>query len=586
MNLRRILAAPLVAAAVTTTLIAPAHAASTSFSVSAVVAGEKSRAAGHVKKIGTKRTVVLQRKAGRTWRTVARSRSTTSGRFAITFTAPTVTTTYRVHAPRVGRKKSSTTRTRVFRPVRQAVALSLPTGARLRSSTVAGLTFSPVRAGRPYTVERLDGTTWRQVATGTQPRSGRASVTVPTGERGTTSYRLTAGAWRGAAAVRSSTRTTLVGGPELVSATPEGGPANEFSKGSAASHDGRYVVIESPADSLGVPNSPKRMAIWVRDRVENTTTLVSRTPDGAVPDASSFRSDMSDDGRWIVFASSARNLAPGANGSSQIYLADRTTGVVTRLSVTSGGASAGSGDSTDPAISPNGRFVTFTTRAENLVLGSHLRSQVVRIDRETGRQVLVSRNLDDQPGNGASWGAVPDDSSRVAYQSEADDLVATDENTTSDVFVYDADANYARNLTDRGSIGNPVTGHLDMSADGRVAFSSRSRLTDDAPEVERSVYVYDWADDSLRHVAPTNSGSEVEITPDGRRVSHGRSVVDLETGRSTVLGAEHPGRPPVHDVILGALSGDGRWIFYMTASAQLIGQPRIGGYEVMAEPLP
>ena len=63
-------------------------------------------------------------------------------------------------------------------------------------------------------------------------------------------------------------------------------------------------------------------------------------------------------------------LVPGdTNGVTDIYVRDRGTGAVRRVSVASSGAQALGGESTRAAISATGRFVAFESRASNLVPG-------------------------------------------------------------------------------------------------------------------------------------------------------------------------------------------------------------------------
>ena len=60
---------------------------------------------------------------------------------------------------------------------------------------------------------------------------------------------------------------------------------------------------------------------------------------------------------------------PGdTNGADDIFVHDRQTGKTRRVSVSSGGVQ-GNGDSFDPAISADGRFVAFESEATNLVPG-------------------------------------------------------------------------------------------------------------------------------------------------------------------------------------------------------------------------
>ena len=83
----------------------------------------------------------------------------------------------------------------------------------------------------------------------------------------------------------------------------------------------------------------------------------------------SFDPAISADGRFVAFSSDATNLVPGdTNGTADVFVRDRQTGTTRRVSVGPGGAQ-GNGDSVDPALSADGRFVAFESDATNLVPG-------------------------------------------------------------------------------------------------------------------------------------------------------------------------------------------------------------------------
>jgi Tol biopolymer transport system component len=87
---------------------------------------------------------------------------------------------------------------------------------------------------------------------------------------------------------------------------------------------------------------------------------------GADPDGCSFTPRISADGHTVVFASDADNLVPGnATRNQDVFLADATTGVITRPSAISSGGQ-GNGPSFSPAINASGSEVTFTSFATNL----------------------------------------------------------------------------------------------------------------------------------------------------------------------------------------------------------------------------
>lgn len=139
----------------------------------------------------------------------------------------------------------------------------------------------------------------------------------------------------------------------------------------AISADGRYVAFRSSATNLGPDPLLSLGQIWVRDLVANTTTLASRASgaDGDSEDHSTgSRPAISGDGRYVAFDTSATNLSPDdADDVTDIYLRDTQAATTSLVSRTTGvGGSKANDDSGFPAISADGRFVAFDSRANNL----------------------------------------------------------------------------------------------------------------------------------------------------------------------------------------------------------------------------
>jgi hypothetical protein len=96
----------------------------------------------------------------------------------------------------------------------------------------------------------------------------------------------------------------------------------------------------------------------------------------------------------------------------------------------------GNGDSINPLLSPDGRFVLFDSTAGNLVpgTGGQSRFQVYLFDRASNTLTLVSVNLNGLGGNGNStYGGMSPDDRYVVFQSDASDLVAGDTNGATDI---------------------------------------------------------------------------------------------------------------------------------------------------------
>jgi Tol biopolymer transport system component len=179
--------------------------------------------------------------------------------------------------------------------------------------------------------------------------------------------------------------------------------------------------------------------VFVRDRVARTTERVSVSTTGIEANRHSDLDAISPDGRFVVFSSLASNLVPAdTNRQEDVFVRDRLTGTTERVSVGNGGEQA-RGRSDWGSISADGRFVAFHSSASNLVAGdTNKRWDVFVRDRLTGTTERVSVNGGGKQGNRSSRAPkVSGDGRFVAFNSTASNLVAHDTNKTSDVFVRD-----------------------------------------------------------------------------------------------------------------------------------------------------
>ena len=160
-------------------------------------------------------------------------------------------------------------------------------------------------------------------------------------------------------------------GPARVQSISTAGVAvgNGSSFNCALSDDGRYLVFESTATNLTSAASSGVRQIFVHDRSYHATALISSSsaPDNFPGDADSTRASISADGRYVAFQSKANYLTLDTSiGESNVFRRDRTSGETLLMSA-SYNAEHTSFDSTYPAVSPDGRFVAFLSVATNIV---------------------------------------------------------------------------------------------------------------------------------------------------------------------------------------------------------------------------
>jgi Tol biopolymer transport system component len=120
-------------------------------------------------------------------------------------------------------------------------------------------------------------------------------------------------------------RDLRTGKTTRISLADDESQANNYSHNEARiSADGCLVTFDSGASNLVEGDTNDHNDIFVRDRCNNTTTILSQTPEGTPANADSARPRISADGTHIVFASEATNLAgPDENESEDVFLATR-----------------------------------------------------------------------------------------------------------------------------------------------------------------------------------------------------------------------------------------------------------------------
>jgi hypothetical protein len=336
---------------------------------------------------------------------------------------------------------------------------------------------------------------------------------------------------------------------ELLSINSAGDHAgNAFSSTANASADGRFVVFESQASDL-VANDTNGATtdIFVRDVQQHTTTLVSINAAGtASGNATSSGASITPDGRFVVFTSGAADLVNGdTNGTNDVFVRDLVAQTTTLVSVNAAGTASGNATSFGASITPDGRFVVFTSGAADLVNGdTNQLNDAFRRDLTGGTTVLVSVNTAGTNGGnaGSSAAAVTADGRYVLFASEANDLAANDTNNSlQDIFRRDLQTNTtalaSANSAGTGTGNFPAT-DPSMSDDGQVVVFS-SKAADLVPSggantgfTTPSIYTHDFADNTTTLI------SEMQFFISGTT-------------------------PTVPDASLPRISGDGRYVFYV-----------------------
>src|SRR4051812_25075345 len=172
---------------------------------------------------------------------------------------------------------------------------------------------------------------------------------------------------------------------------------------SAFSADGRFILFSSYSRNLTTNDlQGDSLNIYLKEMSSGQISLVSLAANGiGGGNNSSYAGSISSNGQFVAFESSASNLVPNdTNGFKDVFVRDRVSGATILLSIDAAGAGPANGDSSNPIISPDGRFVAFESSASNLVANetNSLRDVFVR-DRQTGITVLASAGASGTPGS-------------------------------------------------------------------------------------------------------------------------------------------------------------------------------------------
>jgi Tol biopolymer transport system component len=262
---------------------------------------------------------------------------------------------------------------------------------------------------------------------------------------------------------------------------------NIFALSPAMSADGRFVAFVSDSNDV-VPNDTNGTGdVFVRDWQLGTTTLVSVNRFGT-DSGNAFSVDpvMSADGRFVAFASEANDLVSNDTNAGplttgiDVFVRDLQTAVTTLASLNGTGTGSGNRGSLHPAISADGRFVGFLSASTDLLtMGATAGFNLFVRDRQAGTTACINANRLGMCGGGSGLSAGPmlsADGRFAAFVTSSSDLVATDTNGETDVFVRDLEtgtttlASVNRFGTDSG---NGYSHGAVLSPDGRfVAFKS------------------------------------------------------------------------------------------------------------------
>ena len=320
-----------------------------------------------------------------------------------------------------------------------------------------------------------------------------------------------------------------------VSVATGGAQANGQSTHPRMSLTGTFVVFQSTATNLVTGDINGWSDVFRHNLLTGTTELVSTTGIGP-GNGSSESPTISDFGRYVAFWSAASNLVGGdSNATGDCFVRDMILGITRRVSVQTGGGQ-GNGNSRSPSISPDGRYVVFSTAADNLA-GFDGNGHVDILIHD--RILLTTERVGPSPNwnGGSDEPVVSADGLVVAFESDATNIVGNDMNGLKDVFVHDRATNLTRRVSENGGTGGDgASRQPSISADGRfIAYRSFAE-----------------------NLAPGNNGWEDIFVHD--RTTFTNAVVSLDQNGNPANGLSgHP-----------SISEDGAFVAFVSFASDLV----------------
>ncbi|MBD0383993.1 cadherin-like beta sandwich domain-containing protein [Paenibacillus sedimenti] len=304
------------------------------------------------------------------------------------------------------------------------------------------------------------------------------------------------------------------------------------------SGDARYVAF-SYAEGIHLPEP--RTSVYLFDRETRMLTAITGNTGKRDFDDDTDMVSISADGQYVAFDSNAAGLVPeDTDDLRDVFVYDRESGSIQRISTRVGMKDNDYGDSNAPSISWDGRYIAFQTDAKLVDDDSHDHPDIYVYDREGGNAPFqrVSAGLNGEEADGrSSHPSISDDGQVIAYESEARNLVVDDTNDLKDIFVYDKRSAMTKRVS-IGAGGIPFSRDSEQPAisdDGlyvgfQLAYEAVDETdtdsdNDDENDFPKEAYVADVAAQMAERVSVQNAPYRLVNPSMGPVVGRGGSLV-------------------------------------------------------------
>jgi len=379
--------------------------------------------------------------------------------------------------------------------------------------------------------------------------------------------------------------------------------------------DGRFVLFSSRANNLvstgtnsPFPNQiPPKLNVFLRDRLNETTTLVSVNQQGTGPgNGDSIPTALSTNGQFALFESAASDLTPGdTNNATDIFLRDLVHGTNQLISVNTNGG-FGNGASWESTMTPDGRYVAFASAANNLTPNDRnglqdifVRDTAAGLTRLASPGALGGRGLPTgtiDPQRRSDSPQITPDGHFVVFRSSATNLLYSNTVVVNEVYIRDLTlgattlvSTNAHNLLP----GAPSSYNQVVSDDGQyVAFESSVNRVGVIQRYNLQTGFTDVIYTNAVASYTYNHFHTIDMTPDGRWVAFvgntdtsgtasGVFVWDAQSGVATLVSTNLGGAVSAYTVCeFPTLDASGRWVAFLSTAPDLATNAVAGGFHL------
>ncbi len=338
----------------------------------------------------------------------------------------------------------------------------------------------------------------------------------------------------------------------MLSVAPDGvTQGNGTSAGPVISADGHWAAFTSAATNLVAGDTNGSLDVFLRNLQTNVTTRVSVASDGTerqgdsgldiTHNAASYlplgvpEVSLSADGSIVAFSSRARLVAEDTNSCtiagapvscSDIYVYSRLTGQTERVSVATDGTQ-GNGESREPEVSADGRYVVFVSDASNLVQNdTNGVTDIFIRDRQLHTTTRVTQTTSGQANGVSQLPRMSPDGRFIGFVSAATNLTQTLDTTICSVlgagsdckrpYLYDRTTGAITGVPlparNNGSLNGVGIRAVELADNGRLVFT----ITGEGSSYSTSIGLYDRLTGRADWVAFQLRTPPFVASPDGR----------------------------------------------------------------------